>query len=245
MMLSLRTLLSVGVTAFVAFLILLMPARVALSLTGAQTLLTYQEARGSIWQARLLGVQVRGRPLGAVELGVSPFALLTGSLNADVRFSGAGRQGSFTLRKDKTTAVDALDMALDVNAVFGLAALNGVVTVRDGSLSYDQGRCTSGSGAVRTNILESGFAATGIQAPVLAGALGCAAGQPAYTLSGENEFVAIFANGVLTDAQRQTVDIVLTFKDMRLVTSDLRSALEFAGLSESNEGWRGRLNLDL
>lgn len=245
MILNVRTLLSVGATAFLAFLIMLMPARAALSLMGAQTIIGYQDARGSIWHARLVGAQIRGRPLGTVELSLSPFALLTGSLNADVRFDGSGRQGSFTLKKDQKTLIEDLGIALDIDAVFGPAALSGVLTVKDGSFRYDQGRCTSGSGLVRTNVLESGFTAIGVQAPVLAGELSCVEGRPFYSLLGENERLAISASGTLTGAAQQTAEINVTFKDTSLVTPDLKSALEFAGLRESNEGWRGQLNLDL
>jgi len=245
MTLSVRALLSVGFAAFILFLVLLMPANLALSLTGANTFLGYQEAQGSIWNARLLGAQVRGRPLGTMDLSISPLTLMTGNLSADVRFGGGGKQGSFALKTGSVTEIDRLDLVLDVSAVLGPAALNGVLTVRGGSFTYDGGRCTAGRGAVRSNILESGFAAMGVTAPVLAGDLSCMDGKPAFTLAGENDLLSISASGVFTGARRPTADILLAFKDARLVTDDLKSALEFAGLRESNEGWRGRLNLEL
>lgn len=245
MTLSVRGLLSVGLAAFILFLILFMPARLALSFTGANAFLGYQEAQGSIWNARLLGAQVRSRPLGTMDLSISPFALVTGDLGADIRFGGGGRQGSLSLNTGATTEIKDLNLALDVSAVLGPAALNGVLTVRDGTFTYEGARCTAGRGIARSNVLESGFAAMGLTAPVLAGDLGCTDGKPSFALAGENDLLSISASGIITGAQRPVADILLAFKDAQLVTDDLKSALEFAGLRESNEGWRGRLNLDL
>ncbi len=245
MILNVRTLLSVGITALLLFLVLLMPARVALSLTGMDSLLGYQDARGSIWGARLHGARLRGQPVGSMDLSISPFALLSGSFNADVRFSGGGRQGSFSLLKGATTEIKSLDLALDVSAVFGPAALSGVLSVRDAALSYEGARCTSGSGTIRTNILENGFSAIGMAGPLLAGQLGCTDGTVSFSLGGESDLLQISAIGRVTGAGQPDADILLTFKDPDIVTPDLKSALEFAGLRESNEGWRGQLNMDI
>jgi general secretion pathway protein N len=246
MILSARTLVITGIAAFLLFVIALMPASLALSLSGADGLLRYSAAHGTVWDARLEGARVSGRPLGTVALSLSPLSALAGTLSAEGAFSSPGRSGRFALTRDgDTTRVKDLHLSLDITARVGRGALAGVLSLRDAALAFSGNRCTQADGTFRTNILESGFAGTGVEGPLLTGALVCDGGVPGFRFSGENDFVAISGQGSLTAGARVAADILVAFREGVPVTDDLKLALQFAGLQETTEGWRGQLSLDV
>lgn len=76
--------------ALLLAILLLLPLRIALALTGDA--IAARSVEGTVWSGRLLGASLGGQPLGDLDAGMSPFALFLGK--ASVHLDGALLHGA-------------------------------------------------------------------------------------------------------------------------------------------------------
>lgn len=93
-----------GVLAYAAALVVLFPARHAYSLAQPHIAkaapLTLHELGGSLWSGRAAGTTWRSTSLGTLQWDISPWALLSGKVAAEVRLQD--REGQLTGRINVT-----------------------------------------------------------------------------------------------------------------------------------------------
>lgn len=81
------------ILVFAVFLVLAAVALFPLRLAGLERIgITARAAEGTIWQGRLQAVQIRGTPIGDLDIQMSPVALMSGKLQAT--FAGSRLRGS-------------------------------------------------------------------------------------------------------------------------------------------------------
>jgi general secretion pathway protein N len=68
--------------ALLLAIVLLLPLRIALSLTG--DMIAARSVEGTVWSGRLLGASLGGQPLGDLDAGMSPFSLFLGKTRVKV-----------------------------------------------------------------------------------------------------------------------------------------------------------------
>ncbi len=73
-----------GLLIYLVFMLVLFPAKVAVSLAPLPKFVKLSEVSGTIWNANIASVSLPQRTLEQVQLSIKPLALLTGKLEADV-----------------------------------------------------------------------------------------------------------------------------------------------------------------
>lgn len=71
-------------------IILLLPLRIALGLTG--NMIAARSVEGTVWSGRLIGASLSGQPLGDLDAAMSPFSLFFGKVR--LRIDGALLHGA-------------------------------------------------------------------------------------------------------------------------------------------------------
>lgn len=185
--------IAVFALAFAGFLLAWAPLAAALSFAGvAERGVAFTDVRGTIWNGRVEGLRVAGRPVGDVEMRLDPMGLLGLSLRAQVETVGVVRaRGAVAL--DMARVLSASDASLRVDARY-LDALHPALAGRDGDffLRLDefavdaQGACLRAQGRAETDILTHPVRAGDWAGPPLEGPVTCEAGAMIVALGGEN-----------------------------------------------------------
>jgi general secretion pathway protein N len=130
---------------FAALLAIAIIAQFPLRLAGLDRVgVTARAARGTVWQGQLDDASLRGMPLGDVQVGLSPAALLTGGLRLD--FAGARLKGALVRR------AGGLGLAGVAGSV-GPLQIGGLpidaLTFDTVDIGFAERRCVTASGSVR------------------------------------------------------------------------------------------------
>ncbi len=242
-----RNLLGVGVAAFSLFLIILFPASLGARLVFANTDVRYGGVTGSVWHMTLENTSLFGVPLGRVQIEPAFWSLISGTPIASLSFEHDDRRGQVA----RFAAVDGYQLSdftlfTEIGGQFGPIAVRGPVSVRGQEIAFDAaGMCRSGSADFRADILKAVFEATGGGAPILEGSVACNSSGMEIEFSGSSAFASVSGESVWRGERTIVADIAVVFNSETALPNSLKSALEFAGLRETNDGWRGQLNLDL
>ncbi len=180
--------------AFTGFLIAWAPLAAALSLAGVRERgMEFTDVRGTIWNGRIDGLRVAGRPVGDVEMRIDPMGLLGLTVRADVETIGVVRaRGAVAM--DFARVLSASGASLRVDARY-LDALHPALAGRDGDffLRLDEfavdphGACLRAEGRAQTDILTHPAHAGDWAGPALEGPVSCEAGAMILAMQGENE----------------------------------------------------------
>lgn len=119
----LRSLIALGVAAFLLFAIVTLPASLLLSFFKDSGL-TAAGVEGTVWKGRAQLVQIEGANLGTLEWDLHALALLTLRLQADVRVARTDgfAQGRVAMRSSRSIAIRNLTASLPVSTLGGLAS---------------------------------------------------------------------------------------------------------------------------
>lgn len=183
--------------AVLVFLILLAPLRMALGWADADAAgLSAASVRGSLWSGELTGAAFRGLPLGEVEAGLDPLALLTGAARLKLQ-SAEGSAAPATGEGAVRLGDEVFDLVVEQGSVpseyvaRGLP-LQGQLVLTGLSVRFEDGRCVRAAGRLA---LERLRLASGPDLPglVLAGAPQCRDGALYVPLAGAGEGVQVEA----------------------------------------------------
>jgi general secretion pathway protein N len=130
---------------FAALLAIAIIAQFPLRLAGLDRLgVTARAVHGSIWQGQLDDASLRGMPLGDLQVGLSPAALLNGGLRLD--FAGARVRGALVRR------AGGIGLAGVAGSV-GPLQIGGLpidaLTFDTVDIGFAERRCVTASGSVR------------------------------------------------------------------------------------------------
>ncbi len=193
--------IAVLAAGFVTGLVALAPAALVhqIWLTGQGV--SAREVTGTIWRSQWRDVQIAGVTLGHVEARLSPWALLTGAVDArwhvsDPSVTGSGRAH---LRGDawrieagmvRVNPAGGGTLGPSVPHVWRILA-SAPVQIADLTVAGRGGDCVSAEGQVRIAGLADAAAAQGLDAPVLSGPVRCAGAGLAAELGGTSSALTV------------------------------------------------------
>lgn len=139
---------------FLLGILLFFPMRIALGMAGLERLgVAARDVRGTVWSGRIDELMLGDMPLGAVDAGLSPWALLTGRARFDIRrrsgtaddISGALTVGFGRIGIDDATGTIPLGRTFAPLPVTSL-------TMDDVTAYFTGDRCGHAEGRVRAQI---------------------------------------------------------------------------------------------
>ena len=140
--------------------------------------LSWQEARGTLWNGQLIGVGYGGRQIGTVEVSTQAAPLFTGKLSQSFQWNGPFGQGSGNIvaRRDEAALSDVtIDVSMDnlPSLPSELAQLDARLTVADGYIASSGTNCSEAGGEAQTNLLTRLGARYGREWPEMSGTMFC------------------------------------------------------------------------
>ena len=186
-----RLLLTVTfLTVFVGTLIASVPLSFAMRSSGVTAYgVSWQQARGTIWNGQVTGLGFNGRWVGSAEGDFSFVRLLTGNPAHLVSWSGPEGHGRAlvgfsgnALRVEQGQAVLSFD-ATRISAIFPQQS----VSMRLSNVAMKVGRqgCRAASGKAATDAFTQISSAYGATWPDLSGSLTCESGELVVSLEGQ------------------------------------------------------------
>ena len=162
---------------FVAALVMLLPMRVAMAVSGAaDSGLSARTVSGSAWRGQLRDARFGTFDLGDLAAALQPLPLLTGSTHIAVR--GAAGQG-LVIAGGGTRGIDALNARVVAGPAFAPMPLD-ALSFEDARIIFRGGKCAEASGRVRASF--SGDVAGLALAQGLSGTLRCDRGVLVMTM---------------------------------------------------------------
>ena len=184
--------------AFAAAFLVYLPLSPVLNATGlAGRGMSWQAARGTVWNGEVAGLAYQGGALGTARIKASPLGLLTGQFRGSIQIDGPAAQG----RAKFSAGLGSLKLTdgrarFDLSSAPGLLpevrANGGVITVELATLQLVGDRCRAASGSVKTDALQLAGVRAGRQWPDMTGPVACEAGRVRISLRGESSKDEIF-----------------------------------------------------
>ncbi|HYG25316.1 MAG TPA: type II secretion system protein N [Caulobacteraceae bacterium] len=143
-------LIAVYVVALIAGLILFAPLEAAL--TTAPSPVTAREVTGTLWRGQLKGATISGVELGDVDVRLSPLALLTGWVRAEVASTGA-IPGEAIISAGRTGwGFEGATLAAPLSTLGFSAPATGEIRLREVSAVFANGVCAGAAGQATAQI---------------------------------------------------------------------------------------------
>lgn len=153
--------------------------------------ISWQQARGTIWNGQVTGLGYRGQSVGALDVKSSPISLLSGAISSDVKWvSQVGRARGKLKLSGSSMNLSGFAAELDISRLNGvhpeLRRIGGVLKLADVAASVDSaGTCRSASGAAQLDLVRRLGIQYGRDWPLLAGAPACSDGDLELPLTGD------------------------------------------------------------
>lgn len=244
---SVRNLTGFGVAVFLLFLVFLFPASLGARMMFSNTDIRYGGVTGSVWDMTLENASLFGVPLGQLQIKPDILPVVFGAPSASLSFEHTERKGRVAkLNTQDGYHLSDFTLFTEIRGQFGPVALEGPVSVRGQEITFDaSGSCSAGDAGFRANILGALFIVADAEAPTLDGNAVCSTSGMEITFSGSSAFASVSGESVWRGERTIVADIAVAFNAETDLPNNLKSAMEFAGLRETNDGWRGQLRLDL
>ncbi|WP_335917261.1 type II secretion system protein N [Shewanella chilikensis] len=224
------------VLIYLAFMLALFPARLAVSLAPLPSNLQLGGVSGTIWSGSIDVIKLQQRQLEQLSWDLSPWALLTGKAKLDFqlgsRASAVSAKGQLTLAAG---GISAEKLRFEAPAEFLLASsrlpfrtqVSGEVSVLLDTLAQGQPWCEALSGKVFLN--RVGIKNQFGQYPLGDIELGlqCVAGQ--VQLATDEEKNAIGVAGTLLLKANEQLEVKARIRETQAQSEDLKKALPFLG----------------
>ncbi len=209
--------------------------------------LSWNEAQGTVWNGRILGVSFGRQVLGDVRLKLRPLSLLGGALSYNIEFAGPAGQaaGQVAATRDRAMVVRDLRLAADIAALEGLSTdirqIGGEVRVRLAELRFAGGRCQVARGTLTTDALTKAGLAYGRDFGDFAGEFGCEGGMVLLPMRGES------GNGDVVTAELRAgaAEVSSLTADVATGDQDLGLALGLLGFGYEDGRYVYRRELEL
>ncbi len=235
----------VGAAAFLAFVVILMPAASLLSFANLPAGLTYGGVDGSVWNMRLTNVVFRGRLIGTVYLNPD-IAMVFGSPGGSVRVEGPTVNSSFDFSSGAGLTIRNLQATAQLNGRLASQVYAGAARVLNAATNFNAaGQCLSAAGDLRTNAFEDMFAALGMtREPVIAPLL-CRDGALLVDFSRMFSGESLEATASLEGANSVMLRVLLRFDDEAAIPEQMIDWLEANGFVSTAGGWQTSTRLSL
>ncbi len=201
--------------------------------------LSWQQARGTIWDGQVTGLGMNGNPLGAIDMSLSPWKFITGGAPSHFDWiSEQGRaRGDIAISKNSIRLKNT-DMNLFVGTMSGLhpelQKLGGALSLKNVDAAAElSGACKSASGAAQTDILQRLGTQYGRSWPILKGEISCANGDLILPLSGEGEAGERFNISIIA-SPTGTIDQTIEVEGL---DGQVSVALQSMGFTPSGKGF--------
>ena len=152
-------------------------------LTGAaagSSQIGMSSAKGTVWSGIMNGVSLAGTPLGDLNVGLSPLALMTGQIRVGVRRSPVADARAVLLQGRRATGVEGLNLRTPIDLAETGLPLTGVVTFTEVLGVFRQDRCDRAGGKIKIILAGDGP----LQGAILSGVPVCQSGMWVVTLVG-------------------------------------------------------------
>ena len=150
---------------------------------------SWQQARGTIWNGQVTGLEVEGQPAGAVSLSFRPQDILQGRLSHDLIWSGPAGRGTAQVglsAAGMNIRGGRAEVSIDTSLVSSrLPKHEATLRITEADMSFEGTDCTVGEGNVSTQGLSGLTAGYGMHWPELSGTIRCEAGEVLVDLSGK------------------------------------------------------------
>ncbi len=148
--------ITLGLLAYISFLVASFPAEQALSLVRSQLQGVYvQNIAGTVWRGRIAKLQVGDQVFEQVSWRAQPLSLLMGRLQLDVTFDGVGRSGEGIVSLGADGSVSLEDFQgrvalMDIDHLLGIAPvqLGGLIDVEFDELVWRDKQVVAADGVV-------------------------------------------------------------------------------------------------
>lgn len=245
-MVSNKHLTLIGLVAFFIFAIMSVPAQFVAGWVLSGSGIRYSTVEGSSTNLTLKNVSVRGLPVGDVQLKPDLVASLFSGVAADVRVYGTNISGQFSVKAGDHFELTSVSVVSETTSRMGTLSLSGPISVRSDRLMFTRnGTCAEGAGSVRAGILESVMQTLGGHTSALEGTLMCIDGNMQMAMQTENSAFIVDVAASIIPGQKVLGLLSLKQKQSTGDQDNLNSALEFAGLERTEEGWQGQIELEL
>lgn len=169
------------------------PLGFVLTQSGARDLgVGWAKVDGTLLNGRISGLYVGTQPIGDFSLELRPLSLLSLKPTYDVRWGGAGGQGTavLTLSRSALNATQ-IRMRQQIASLEGLdpavRAMNGSISVNEGAVRLTQQGCESASGTLSTDTLSTLAAQYGREFGQVSGPIACDSGAFVLNMQGESQ----------------------------------------------------------
>ncbi len=169
------------------------PLGFVLTQSGAKDLgVGWAKVDGTLLNGRISGLFVGTQPIGDFSLNLRPLSLLSLRPTYDVRWGGAGGQGTAVLTLTRSSLnADQIRMRQEIASLEGLdpavRAMNGSVNFTNGAFRLTQQGCESADGTLSSNALSTLAAQYGRQFGDVSGPISCEDGAFVLAMTGASE----------------------------------------------------------
>lgn len=179
----------VFVFSFAVALVAAVPLSFVMRVSGiAAGNVSWQQARGTVWNGQVTGLEVEGQPAGTLSLTLRPADILRAELGHDLIWSGPAGRGAaqVSLSPDAISVRNGrAEVAVDTSRVSSrLPQHEAVLQITGANMSFRGTDCISGDGKVATKGLSGISTGYGMNWPELSGVVRCNAGEVLVDLSG-------------------------------------------------------------
>lgn len=244
-MTKVRDLLLVAILVFVVAFTVYLPAAAALRFVALPKGMTYRSVQGSVWHMRFHDVALFGRPIGILELSLSPLSIM-GSTQGTAKITGPDMRAEFVFAFGETLLVDKLFIATDIQtSLMGLAA-SGTADISDAYLVLDpSGRCREATGRLETDVFRAAFTAFGVASDMVTANLRCDSGVLSFAFSRQLDGGVLDVQGWLARPQEINLAMQLRFDDQARMPHQWIDGLGRAGFQATDDGWRAEVRVPL
>jgi len=203
---------------------------------------SWQQARGTVWNGQVTGLSVNGEQVGAIEGSFSLSRMLQGQPGHMLHWNGPSGHGTALA----SLGADGMHIENGQAAVtFDASRISSLFPAREVSLRLShvradvgQGGCTAASGDVQTDALAHVSAAYGATWPELSGFLSCEQGELVISLEGQAaDGTGIAAKAYLQGGGRLELwDVPEGQTDALLLAGFTNEAGKFVYLQQSPRG---------
>lgn len=189
----------------IAGLIVGAPLSFAMKTSGlANSGVSWQQARGTLWNGQITGLGYLNYNLGTVEISASPMSLLAGGISGEFDWrSSSGMANGYLKATKHSVRARQLDANIFVQALDDLhpelRRTGGTLSFKDTSLELNaSGKCVAANGQSKLDLLQRVGEQYGRDWPILSGEVKC-----------ENGGIVVPLRG--TGGNQETFEVNLTY----------------------------------
>lgn len=222
----------IGATAFFAVLLINAPAAMlAPFVTRAAPGVSFSMISGTLWHARISGLQAEGVYIGNVSADINLLRLFTAAFSYDVEIDGQTVNGQARFSKSLFGGVEIRDADFDISrallrryALLGVQ-VDGSARISGGNIIVNKKGCFLAEGLVRTDALSSIAKQFGMGAFDVEGPLNCSDGRMSLQLDGvQNDIGTVSVTLTELTDYRYRMAVIIETPD-----AALKQALQLAG----------------